>query len=278
MKNESFSSEQKRRTAPIRRADLRVLFAIRKGVNSVTMVSKEIGRGKPTVSERLQKLVKQELVKKKDSLYYLTTSGQMACSALARLLPNEKIYFRLHKYTFSAPFLKKSPELEERLAVGKRFSENYNFDKAQFHTKKDSVTVQFYSNSINFVLPPVYSPDLIVAEAGVARLSNIVIDLVEEAFPGTKVGTSEVSSHVDDNHIAVVNHPMTREFEEFRKKFDETYCFKGDRLEVDFSEGAPEMEFTDRLHAKEDCYKVAKFCNWVVKGNNLEKIMKLVES
>ncbi|MFH1545498.1 MAG: hypothetical protein ABIE23_05460 [archaeon] len=242
------------------------------------MVSKEIGRGKPTVSERLQKLVKQELVKKKDSLYYLTTSGQMACSALARLLPNEKIYFRLHKYTFSAPFLKKSPELEERLAVGKRFSENYNFDKAQFHTKKDSVTVQFYSNSINFVLPPVYSPDLIVAEAGVARLSNIVIDLVEEAFPGTKVGTSEVSSHVDDNHIAVVNHPMTREFEEFRKKFDETYCFKGDRLEVDFSEGAPEMEFTDRLHAKEDCYKVAKFCNWVVKGNNLEKIMKLVES
>ena len=123
-----------------------------------------------------------------------------------------------------------------------------------------------------------YSPDLIVAEACVVRLSNVVIDLVEEAFLGTKVGTSEVSSHVDDNHIAVVNHPMTREFEEFRKKFDETYCFKGDRLEVDFSEGAPEMEFTDRLRAKEDCYKMAKFCNWVVKTNNLEKIMKLVES
>jgi len=278
MKNKSFCPKQENRTVPVRTAGLRVLLTIRKGINSVTMISKEIGRSKSTVSEKLKKLVGRELVKKKDSLYYLTKAGEMACSALVRLPPNKKIYFRLHKYTVSAPFLKKSSELEKRLAVGKRFSENYNFDGAQFHTKKDSVTVQFYPNSINFVLPPVYSPDLIVAEACVARLSNIVIDLVEETFPGTKVGTSEVSSHVDDNHIAVVNHLMAREFEEFRKRFDETYCFKGDRLEVDFSEGAPEMEFTDRLSAKEDCYKVAKFCNWVVKANNLETVMKLVKS
>ncbi len=278
MKNKSFCPEQETRTAPVRAAGLRVLLAIKKGINSVTMVSKEIERSKSTVSEKLKKLVKQELVKKKDSLYYLTKTGEMACSALARLPVHKEIYFRLHKYTFSAPFLKKSAELKERLAVGKRFFENYNFDRAQFHTKRDSVTVSFYPKSVNFVLPSIPSPDLIVAEARAVRLSNLVIDLVEQAFPGSKIGAPEISSHVDDNHVAIVNCPMALEFEEFRRNFSETYCFKGDKVEIDFSSGSVELECVDKLQAKEGCYRIGKFCNWVVKGNNLEKVMKLVES
>jgi len=279
MKNDSFLPEQKSRTAPLRRADLQVLLAIRKGVNSVTMLSKEVCRGKSTVSERLQKLVKQELVKKKDSLFYLTSPGEMACSALARLPPNERIYFRLHKYTFSAPFLKKSAKLEEELnSHGRRFSKQYYFDRAQFHTKRDSVTAMFYSESVNFVLPSIPSPDLIVAEARAVRLSNLVVDLVEQDFPATKVGTPKMTSHVDDNHIAIVNCPLTLEFEEFRNNFGETYCFKGDKVEIDFSCGTVELECVDKLQAKEGCYRIGKLCNWVVKDNNLEKLMKIVEN
>ncbi|MFH1256979.1 MAG: helix-turn-helix domain-containing protein [Candidatus Diapherotrites archaeon] len=278
MKNDTFLPEQKSRTAPIRRADLRVLFTIRKGINSVTMISKEIGRGKSSVSERLGKLVKQELVKKKDSLFYLTTPGKMACSALAGLPCNKPIVFRLHKYTSSAPFLRKSAELEAQLASDKRFSRNYCFDRAKFNAKYDSVTVQFHPNSVSFVLPPVYSPDLIIAEAYAVRLLNAVIDLLEQDFPGTKIGVPKVTSHLDDNHIAVVNHPLSIEFAKFRENFGETYCFKGDKIEVDFSDGSVELECVDKLNAKEDCYKLARFCNLLVTGDNFKKFEALLQN
>jgi len=277
MRNSSFFPEQKSRTSTMHKGDLRLLLALRKDLNGITVLSKELSKSKSTVHGMLKKLIKQGVVKKRDSLYYLTKSGQMACSDLGRLPSNNPIVFRLHKYTFSASFLKKSKGLEELLAIDKRFCRHYQFDRVQFHTKKDSVTVNFYPNSISFVLPPIFSPDLNVAEGNAVNLANFVVDLIESEFCGAKVGTPKVSSHVDDNHIAVVNHPLALEFDKFRKKYGETYSFKGDKIEIDFSPDLPELEFVDKLNAKQDCYKLARVFNNLTKGHNSERLEALLE-
>ena len=253
--------------------DLEILLYINNGLNGPRGISNKSNISKSTVHRVLKKLELLNLLFSKKGKYYLTVYGKICCFNITRASPTKELIFRLHKYSVSI-FIESYPTTffnKKKVIVNK-----YYLSQTVYRNIKDSVTVSIHPSKICFVLPSISALSLRSAELNAHKIINFLIEQVKTDYPGIKFGKNVITSHIDDNHIAIINHHFSIPFTKFMQLFGQKYCYKGTNVEFDFSTGEAELEFVHKLYAKNHCYKLARFTNWIVEEDNFEKLMKLV--
>jgi predicted transcriptional regulator len=254
--------------------EIEILLYINSGLNGPRGISQKSSIPKSTAHRVLKKLKSLNLIFNKQGNYFLTEYGKTCCSNIGRLSPINKPIFRLHKFTISVPIVNYSNNLFKH---SKSIFEKIYFSSTVNRHLSDSVSVSIHPSKLSFVLPSVCGNTLEEAELNSSNLINFVLESIKSKYPQIKLGQKAVTSHIDDNHIAIINHSFSIPFTKFVELFGEKYCYKGSNVEFDFSTGKTELEFIHKLYAKKHCYNLAKFTDWIVKDDNIEKLIKLIE-
>ncbi len=252
---------------------IEILLYINSGLNGPRGISQKSSIPKSTAHRVLKKLKSLNLIFNKQGNYFLTEYGKICCSNIGRLPTNNKPIFRLHKFTISVPIVNYSNNLFKH---GKSIIEKIYFSSTVNRNLSDSVSVMIHPSKLSFVLPSVCGNTLEEAELNSNNLINFVLESVKSQYPQIKLGQKTVTSHIDDNHIAILNHSFSIPFEKFHALFGQKYCYKGSNVEFDFSTGKDELEFIHKLYAKKHCYNLACFTNWVVEEDNFEILKEMV--
>jgi DNA-binding transcriptional ArsR family regulator len=271
---------------PLSRLDFEVLITIAMGSNTNKQLHEKLRKRKgksipkSTISRHTTKLEKLGLITQKKIFNFrpfeLTEKATVAISIfLTEGVGEKEQVVRGHGFGFVCEILRKPKGLEERLKDG-GWGEFYPRNRVGYKRSLWGCTVIFNPRSVQFIPQEVYSASQDGAFDVAYKLVLKVQDFLQTEYEGLVLGPVTT---IYNQQYARMFDPLAVEFLKTSMKENVNLTYRSDRLAIDQSKKAPELETIHKVFSKDDLRKICAFYEGLIRSDfKIEDVEDLKES
>lgn len=196
--------------------------------------------------------------------YSLTDKGKELINYFLTGVRNEEHPIRYHNICFVSNIIRTPIKLGERL---KENNWVIYIPKNWIGYKKviENVMVLFTPHTVQFFVEGIYSDKQEEAVHNSIKKVIKIKEYLESEYKGLVLGNVEEVTYINNQHLARMYDELAVEYLKTSLKLGHKVTYRSDRINIDQSEGIPELEAVDKVYAQEDLRNITKWYEWIVR-------------